>query len=310
MKVFAAERNMDTYFAFTDECGEYQHERSDKFIRTHPFYVRSTVIMSLADYLRLQKGMKNIKTSFEIKQETEVKWSHYGSALKNNYSKLPHHLAPDQLKDYYKQSLLLLCTLESVTIYYTLTDNKSIGRVNEIALLKMHLQNAYQRVQKFMQKKDGFAIVIADDLNDKTKVLKQAVYELTSAGDYYMEYTNVKKGLYIDFSSQCHGLQIADICAGVFTAALKYESADESEQHKYECGNDLLFSNVYKKVYSTYDYDCPPYQNIYKSGIKEVPNNAGTEIAKRISSKIRNHLYSDLEEEFRMYDNSVYHMDL
>lgn len=52
-------------------------------------------------------------------------------------------------------------------VYYTLTDNNEIRQVNETALLKMHLQNAYQRVQSTVSEHDGFAIVVADDLNDK-----------------------------------------------------------------------------------------------------------------------------------------------
>ena len=101
-----------------------------------------------------------------------------------------------------------------------------------MALLKMHLQNVYQRVQKIVSL-DDFAIIVADDLNDKTKALKKVVYELTLAGDY-VQYTNVKKGLYIDFLDQCHGLQIADICAGIFTASLKHESVSAEEKHKYD----------------------------------------------------------------------------
>lgn len=285
---------MEAYFAFTDECGNYQKIRSDKFKRSHPFYVRSTVIISLNDYIQLQKEMEELKASLGVNQNVEIKWSHYGSALKGNYRKLPHHLTPDQLKEYYTKSLSLLCTLSSVTIYYTLTDNNSIGQVNEIALLKMHLQNAYQRIQNTISEKDGFAIVVADDLNDKTKALKQAVYELTIAGDY-VQYTNIKKGLYVDFSDQCHGLQIADICAGVFTASLKYASAPENEKHKYNCGHDLFFSEVYKKTRSGFFH--APYYDVYKFGVKEVPNGAGATIAQEISRQIESQLENDLMRE-------------
>ncbi|NLV20915.1 MAG: DUF3800 domain-containing protein [Syntrophomonadaceae bacterium] len=188
----------------------------------------------------------------------EVKWSHYGSALKNNYGKIPHCMTPNQLKDYYAQSLSLLCSLKSATIYYTLTENNSIGKVNEIKFLKMHLQNVYQRVQTTVAEKNGFAIVVADDLNNKTKALKEAVYELTLSGDY-VQYTNIKKGLYIDFSDQCHGLQIADICAGIFTASLKYESTPTGEKHKYECGHKLFFTYAYKKT-RNHSFNAPYYE--------------------------------------------------
>lgn len=147
---------MDAYFAFTDECGNYQKIRSTKFNQSHPFYVRSTVIISLDDYIHLQTGMEKIKSDLGLNQNIEIKWSHFGSALKGNYKKLPHRLSVDQLKEYYFKSISLLCTLESALVYYTLTDNKMLGQVDEVALLKMHLQNAFQRIQGTVSKKKWF----------------------------------------------------------------------------------------------------------------------------------------------------------
>ena len=88
---------MEAYFAFTDECGSYQKIRTEKFNKAHPFYVRSTVIISLSDYLALQKGMDDIKISFGLQPNVEIKWAHFGSALKGNYRKLPHSLTPEHL---------------------------------------------------------------------------------------------------------------------------------------------------------------------------------------------------------------------
>lgn len=156
----------------------------------------------------------------------------------------------------------------------------------------------YQRVQSTVSEHDGFAIVVADDLNDKTKVLKEAIYDMTLAGDY-VQYTNIKKGMYIDFSNQCPGLQIADICAGIFTASAKYERASEKEKHKYECGHELFFDYAYKKTRCCFynaDYD------IYKFGVKEVPNGAGTAIAKTLAADIANKLSSDLWVEIHKAD--------
>ena len=145
--------------------------------------------------------------------------------------------------------------------------------------------------QTTVKEKSGFAIVIADDLNDKTKTLKQAVYELTLTGDY-VQYTNIKKGLYVDFSDQCCVLQMADICAGVFTASLKYETASAAEKQKYLCGHDLFFSLAYKKTRS--GYFNAPYYDVYKFGVKEVPNGAGASIARNISRQIEQILERDL----------------
>lgn len=285
---------MEAYFAFTDECGSYQKNRTEKFNKAHPFYVRSTVIMSFSDYLVLQNEMDRIKMTFGLQPEMEIKWSHFGNALKGNYRKVPFRLAPAQLTEYYAQVLDLLTSLESAEVYYTLTDNNVIGRVDETALFKMHLQNAYQRVQLTVSAKDGFAIVVADDLNSKTKALKDAVYAMTIAGDY-VNYTNIKKGLYIDSSNQCPGLQIADICAGIFTASAKYESVPEDEKHKYEQGHELLFNYAYKKTRNGF-YNAP-YYDVYKFGVKEIPNGAGRAVANRLAKDIGDHLYTDLMRE-------------
>lgn len=282
---------MDAYFAFTDECGNYQKVRSSKFNKAHPFYVRATVIISFDDYLKLQTGMDEIKSSFGLASNVEIKWSHFGSAIKNNYSKIPHSLTVEQLKDYYSKVLLLLSNLKSVDIYYTLTDNNAIGAIGKVPLLKMHLQNALQKIQTTMADKEGFAIVIADDLNDETKALKQAVYELTLAGDY-VQYTNIKKGLYIDFSNQCHGLQIADICAGVFTATLKRGSVPAQEKHKFKDGYDLFSTYSYMKTRYSF-YHAPSY-DVYKFGVKEVPNGAGKDIAILVSRLIENKFEEEL----------------
>lgn len=285
---------MDAYFAFTDECGNYQKIRSAKYNRSHPFYVRATVIISLADYLTLQAEMDKIKAAFGLQSKIEVKWAHYGSALKNNYRDIPHSLSPEQLRAYFTDVITCLAERESVEVYYTLTDNRQIGQVEEVSLIKMHLQNAYQKIQTTLSERDGYAIVVADDLNDKTKLLKKAVYSMTMAGDY-VQYTNIKKGLYIDFSDQCNGLQVADICAGAFTAASKYVSAEEKEKHKFQFGHQLLLDRLYART--RYGFYHPPTFDIYKYGVKEVPNGKGEDTARKVSKEIADKMYNDLMRE-------------
>ena len=154
------------------------------------------------------------------------------------------------------------------------------------------------------EEQDGFAIVVADELNDQTKALKKAIFELTSKGDF-VNYSNLKKGLYIDFSNQCQGLQIADICAGVFSATLKYESSPDTEKHKYLCGYNLFCEDGYKRIHS--ESFTPPCFDVYKYGIKEVPNGAGSKIAHRVSSIVEKALCADLEEEARLMFQDEYY---
>lgn len=270
---------MEAYFAFTDESGEYKKDRKENFKKAHPFYVRATIIISLQDFIKLECEMNKIKKDFGLECTTEIKWSHYGNALKKN-AHASHSLSILQLEDYYVKVLSLLCRFESVSVYYTITDNYAIGKVDEILLTKMHIQNALQRVQMIMKKKKGFAILIADDLNNKTKILKKAIYEITTDGDY-VKYTQLKKGLYIDFSDQCSGLQMADICVGPFTTSLKYKKAQCGDKHKYEFGNKLFFTYGYKKVRYTDDH--PPDFKIHGIGVNEVPSKTGDYYAKKVS---------------------------
>jgi len=285
---------VNPYFAFSDECGDYAQIRTEKFICSHPFYVRSTIMLSMDDYITLQDKMTSIKSEFALPPQVEIKWSHYGSALKGNYQNISHNLTPIQLAEYYTKCLKFLCSLRSAVIYFTFTDNKEVKRIDKIKLIKMHLQNAYQKVQTEMVDRSGYAIFIIDDLKSNNKALKQAAYQMTLTGDY-VQYTNIKKGLYIDSSDQCHGLQIADICAGVFTASLKHASVEKSEQHKYQMGSNLFFDYVYKKI--RYISISTPYADVHGYGIKEIPTSAGAALAKNISHQVEKKLNNDILQE-------------
>ena len=57
---------MSNYFVFTDEAGAYQRRPSDAHIRSHPFYVRSNVLMDIDDYRQYQIEMQRIAGEYEI----------------------------------------------------------------------------------------------------------------------------------------------------------------------------------------------------------------------------------------------------
>ena len=288
---------MKTYFAFSDESGTYNAEAKKKTKNDSPFYVRATLIISLEDYITLQDSIGSIKESIGLKANNEVKWSHYGNVIKKNHKRIPSYLyffSRKDLEAYYEQCLILLLTLKSVQIYFSVTDKKSVKKISTASLMKMHLQNAYQRVQSTMVANDGYAIYVADNLNENNKKLKDAIYEMTLDGDF-VQYTRVKKGMYIDCSDHCHGLQMADICAGIFTASLKYQEADKTEKRKYKKGNELFNKYVYKLIrYHQNTFNC---FEVYRSGIKEVPQNVGEKITKKMATHIENKLKEDWDQE-------------
>ena len=63
---------MNTYFVFTDEAGAYQRKPNEKHIRSHPFYIRSNVLMSIEDYRQYQIDMQRISGEYEIPYDEEI----------------------------------------------------------------------------------------------------------------------------------------------------------------------------------------------------------------------------------------------
>lgn len=57
---------MEAYFAFTDECGSYQKIRTEKFNKTHPFYVRATAIMNCFLITHIRKRVVVFTTQIMI----------------------------------------------------------------------------------------------------------------------------------------------------------------------------------------------------------------------------------------------------
>lgn len=88
------------YFIFTDEAGTYQKCPSDAHIRSHPFYIRANVLMSIDDYRQYQIDMQRINGEYEIPFNEEVKWSDLWSKTKRNpRNDLIAQMSVDRLKD-------------------------------------------------------------------------------------------------------------------------------------------------------------------------------------------------------------------
>ena len=77
------------YFVFTDEAGTYQSRPSEGFIKSHPFYIRANVLMSIDDYRQFQTEMQQINGMYEIPFDEEIKWSDLGTKYKKGNPALP-----------------------------------------------------------------------------------------------------------------------------------------------------------------------------------------------------------------------------
>lgn len=280
-----------TTLIFTDECGAYKADRTDKYNRAHPFYVRANVMIPAERYKELEMQMIRSKEKLGISSSVEVKWAHYGNLIKGRPRDPISNLSVSDIQDYISEVVDAICSTDKLCVFFTLTENAMIKRVDEVKLIKMHLQNAFQRSNLYAKENQSYAIIIADDLNENTRTIKKSIFSLTVEGDQFMKYENVNKGLFVDISDQCTGLQIADLCAGIFTASLKYAIAEPKDRHKFKWANDILMGKLYKSIRHN---DTLPRLSVYRYGIKEVPDSAGDKVAKEISSQISQKIENDL----------------
>lgn len=91
-------------FVFTDEAGVYQNRPSDAHLRSHPFYIRSNVLMDIDDYRQYQIEMQRIAGEYEISFDEEIKWSDLWSKIKNKpRNDLIARMPVNRLKGYYRR---------------------------------------------------------------------------------------------------------------------------------------------------------------------------------------------------------------
>ena len=140
---------MSNYFVFTDEAGAYQRRPSDAHIRSHPFYIRSNVVMEIDDYRQYQIDMQRISGEYEIPFDKEIKWSDLWSKTKGNpRNDLISLMSPNRLKGYYRKIFETAAGKESTYFMFTVTD--IVGRtcdLNNDTVYRFHMQDAFQRLQ-------------------------------------------------------------------------------------------------------------------------------------------------------------------
>ena len=214
---------MSNYFVFTDEAGAYKKNPSESHIRSHPFYIRANVRMSIDDYRKYQIAMQRVAGMYEIPLDEEIKWSDLWRKNKDNpRSEFISKLSPDRLKGYYRKGLETATALESTEFMFTVSDmyGKTCG-LKEETVYSFHLQDAFQRVQMDMGS-SGFSTFIMDELNvDVIRQIKSVCHELTVKGDYFLKYKNIYQGILIENSLYSPGIQLADYAAGILNGYIR-----------------------------------------------------------------------------------------
>lgn len=215
--------DLSNYFVFTDEAGAYQKNPSDAHIRSHPFYIRANVCMSIDDYRQYQIEMQRVNGEYEIPFDEEIKWSDlWSKERKKPRNDRISQMSSDRLKGYYRKVFELATAKKSTMFLFTVTDivGRTCGWRIE-PLYKAHLQDAFERIQMDLNNTDDFATFVMDELNIETiKEIKSACHEFTIHGDF-VKYKNLYQGVLTENSLYSPGIQLADYTAGVMNGYLR-----------------------------------------------------------------------------------------
>lgn len=237
---------MSNYFVFTDEAGVYKQYPDEPHIKSHPFYIRANVIMSVDDYHKYQNDMQSIYGKCEIPYGEEIKWSDLWRKIKNNpRNDLIARMDINRLRGYYRKVLDSALDKKSTRFIFTVTDivGETCHLKNE-TIYNFHLKNAFQRVNMEIQKND-FAVFIMDELNIETiKQIKSACHEFTLKGDF-VDYKNLYQGVLTENSLYSPGIQLADYAAGIMNGYLRRMLLSPDN---YEFANDLYNDYIYPRL--------------------------------------------------------------
>lgn len=264
----------DIYFCFSDECGDYHSEMTERQIRQHPFYIRATMLLNAGEWKGLNAKFRELKVKYELPITKELKWANLWTIRKfqNNGKAIPtkfdlseyenidyHHLI-----DFVEESLSLISTIDEVRVVITYTKNKSDNRFTETQLLSYHLQEHMQRIEMALQHDvSNLGVLFIDPVSSKkNKILRDIYNNLYENGDFINRYSFIKDSLNIENSHQSVGIQLADFIAGSFSACLK-----ANDENNYNRGIKMFLDSVYPKLRK--------YRNsVHGAGIREVPSNA------------------------------------
>jgi hypothetical protein len=223
---------MTIYFAFSDEQGSYKVRPKDKFLKAHPYYLRSTILIYAREWKFLTQEMANLRKKYLFPGYEEIKWSYIWSLRKcikqhkeidksKNYYFL-RDTKPEDIEAYVSDVISLLPKLEYCKVIYTVTENTSNEHCKESTILSFHIQDLMQRIEMELSNDDeNLAVLFIDALSEKTdKNLREAYSKIYKRGDFIRDYAHIKDSLNLEYSHQSAGIQVADYLAGAFFSLL------------------------------------------------------------------------------------------
>lgn len=225
---------MAIYFASSDESGSFRKKMSKSYIRSHPYYVRATVITLASDWKKLRSELNSLRQQFRIPNNVEVKWSHIWSIWKHNKnqekipSKKPYCIlgnicSYEDLLDFANKVFGFLANLDFVKIIISVSDNSLPINIPEVWHLERHLQEHMQRIEMELQaSQDNLAVLFFDPISkEKDKALRNAYFQIFQSGDFIQKYSHIKDSLNMEYSHHSAGIQLADFIAGCFAGMLR-----------------------------------------------------------------------------------------
>jgi len=259
---------IETFFAFSDETGNYKREKSQNFCRKNPYYIRGGFIITVPDWRILKDKAQALLEDFNLPKDKELKWSYLWSVFKykRNNKNIPeykpyHFLADysfDVLKEFVKEMFKLYASLDSVKTIYTFTKNQEKLRISESALVKMHLQELMQRIEMEIQTSESMATLAFDETDGAKKdKIRRAYCDIYNSGDFIAKYTHIKDSMSFELSHQSVGIKMADYICGAFRGCLQ----------GFNYSKEVFASFVYPKVRRSKEGELLGY------GIREVPKN-------------------------------------
>lgn len=220
--------DMTIFFAFSDESGLYKSKPNDKHLKSHPYYLRSTVIIYAHEWKFLTRKMAEILAKYNLPSEKEIKWSYISSLEKSldNKQKIKEDKGfyflkdkkPEDIKAYISDVISILPELQYCKIIYTVTDNTSVESYAQKTILELHIKALMQRIEMELQSdKENLAVLFIDALNARDdKNLREAYSNIYKNGDFIQNYDHILDNLNLEYSHQSAGLQVADYLAGAF----------------------------------------------------------------------------------------------
>jgi hypothetical protein len=259
---------MHTYFAFSDESGEYNSHPTENFLRKTPFFVRGTLLIRADEWIRLQNAFIGIKHKLGYPIDKEIKWSYLWSIYKHekNHEPIPPNQDYSFLKGkkssdilaFIDRSLQLLNFLTFSKIILTITDNKYSSSLPIRTIYTFHLQEIMQRIEMEIQSEGtSLCVLFIDPISTKVDQLLRNSYNDLFSKDEYINYKHIKDSLNLEYSHHSVGLQIADFISGCTIGWLK----------NFENSNELFKKYIFPNLRKNIDGEILGY------GIREVPKN-------------------------------------